>query len=115
MAPVALMHEPINEMCVVFLFGTVASRLGFMVTLVQAEFPDCEAFVEVAPGRLQRLKIEFENENRNFLKHGHDPKGCDLIVCWKHNWPECPVEVLALREVILGQQREGDKLLASSH
>jgi hypothetical protein len=74
-----------------------------MVTLVQAEFPDCEAFVEVAPNRLQRLKIEFEKESRNFLKHGHDPNGCDLIVCWEHNWPECPVEVLALRDVILGQ------------
>jgi hypothetical protein len=24
-------------------------------------------------------------------------------VCWEHNWPECPVEVLALRDVILGQ------------
>jgi hypothetical protein len=91
-------------MGVVFLFGTQAARLGFMVTLVQAEFPDCEAFVEVAPNRLQRLRIEFEKESRNFLKHGHDPNGCDLIVCWEHNWPECPVEVLALRDVILGQQ-----------
>jgi hypothetical protein len=103
MAPVTLMHEPINEMAVVFLFGTQAARLGFMVTLVQAEFPDCEAFVEVAPNRFQRLKIEFEKDSRNFQKHGHDPNGCDLIVCWEHNWPECPVEVLALRDVILGQ------------
>ena len=103
MAPVTLMHEPINEMGVVFLFGTQAARLGFMVTLVQAEFPDCEAFVEVAPNRFQRLKIEFEKESRNFLKHGHDPNGCDLIICWEHNWPECPVEVLALRDIILQQ------------
>ncbi len=107
MAPVTLMHEPINEMGVVFLFGTQAARLGFMVTLVQAEFPDCEAFVEVAPNRFQRLKIEFEKESRNFLKHGHDPNGCDLIVCWEHNWPECPVEVVALRDVILGQLGPG--------
>jgi len=99
-APVTLMHEPINEMGVVFLFGTQASRLGFMVTLVQAEFPDCEAFVEVAPNRFQRLKIEFEKESRNFQKHGHDPNGCDLIVCWEHNWPECPVEVLELSSMI---------------
>jgi hypothetical protein len=59
--------------------------------------------VEVAPNRFQRLKIEFEKDSRNFQKHGHDPNGCDLIVCWEHNWPECPVEVLALRDVILGQ------------
>lgn len=96
-------------MGVVFLFGTQAARLGFMVTLVQAEFPDCEAFVEVAPNRFQRLRIEFEKESRNFLKHGHDPNGCDLIVCWEHNWPECPVEVLALRDVILGKQNLPEK------
>ena len=93
----------------VFLFGTQAARLGFMVTLVQSEFPDCEAFVEVAPGKLQRLKIEFENESRNFLKHGHDPKGCDLIICWKHNWPECPVEVLELRSVMAQSILEADQ------
>jgi Homing endonuclease associated repeat len=109
MAPAALVHEPINEMGVVFLFGTQAARLGFMVTVVQAEFPDCEAFVEVAPNRLQRLRIEFENESRNFLKHGHDPKGCDLIVCWKHNWPECPVEVLELKSIMANGILEVDR------
>jgi hypothetical protein len=30
----------------------------------------------------------------------HDPKGCDLIVCWEHNWPECPLEVLELRAIV---------------
>jgi len=25
-------------------------------------------------------------------------KGCDMIICWKHNWPECPLEVLELRK-----------------
>jgi hypothetical protein len=55
----AFVHEPINEMGVVFLFGTQAARLGFMVTLIQTEFPDCEAFVEVAPKRWQRIRIDF--------------------------------------------------------
>jgi hypothetical protein len=70
MVPAALVHEPINEMGVVFLFGTVAERLGFMVTLVQAEFPDCEALREIGPRRWQRVNIEFEYESRNFLRHG---------------------------------------------
>ena len=26
--------------------------------------------------------------------------GCDLIVCWRHNWPECPLEVLELSEAV---------------
>jgi hypothetical protein len=24
----------------------------------------------------------------------------DLIVCWRHDWPECPVEVIELRALI---------------
>jgi len=60
-------------------------------------------------------QIEFEKESRNFLKHGHDPNGCDLIVCWEHNWPECPVEVLALRDVILGQLAPGKQNLPLRH
>jgi hypothetical protein len=99
MAPAAFVHEPINEMGVVFLFGAVAERLGFMVTLVQAEFPDCEALREVGPRRWQRVNIEFEYESRNFLRHGHEVSGCDMIVCWIHNWPECPLEVVELREI----------------
>ncbi|HEY5029176.1 MAG TPA: hypothetical protein VIK39_12260 [Candidatus Angelobacter sp.] len=54
----------------------------------------------VGDDKWQRIKIEFEYENRNFLKYMHDAKECDLIVCWKHNWPECPVEVLELRAEI---------------
>jgi hypothetical protein len=103
MVPAALIHEPINEMGVVFLFGTVAEKLGFMVTLVQVEFPDCEALREVGPRRWQRVRIEFEFESRNFLRHAHCAAECDLIVCWVHNWPECPLEVVELREV-MGRQ-----------
>jgi hypothetical protein len=33
-------------------------------------------------------------------KHGHDPKKCDVIVCWVHNWPECPLEVIELSKEI---------------
>jgi len=99
MVPAPLVHEPINEMGVVFLFGVKAAELGFMVTLIQTEFPDCEALREVAPRRWQRVRIEFEHESRNFLRHGHDVNGCDLIVCWIHNWEECPLEVVELRKL----------------
>jgi hypothetical protein len=30
----------------------------------------------------------------------HDPAGCDIIVCWEHNWPECPLEVVELKKAI---------------
>jgi hypothetical protein len=97
-----LRHEPVNEDGVVFLFGMVARELGYLVEAVQAGFPDCEAKRQVEAGKWQRVRIEFEYESRNFRDHGHSPEGCDVIVCWRHNWPECPaeLEVVELRSVI---------------
>jgi hypothetical protein len=23
-----------------------------------------------------------------------------VIVCWEHNWPECPIEVIELRSLV---------------
>jgi hypothetical protein len=60
----ALGLAPTNEMGVVFLFGTLAKELGFMVIRLQSGFPDCEAFREVEPGRWQWVRIEFEYESR---------------------------------------------------
>jgi hypothetical protein len=88
---------PINEMGVVFLFGAVARQMGFVVTRIQQEFPDCEALRQVEPGRWQRVQIEFEFASRNFLAHGHRAEECDLIVCWEHNWAGCPLEVVELK------------------
>jgi hypothetical protein len=75
--------------------------LGYAVSRVKAEFPDCDAFRELGPNKWQPLRIEFEYESRNFLLHKHPVLGCDLIVCWKHNWPECPLEVLELEKVVM--------------
>ena len=91
-----LAHAPVNELGVVFVFGMMARRLGFVVHRLQAGFPDCIAMREVAPGVWQRVRIEFEFESRNFLKHKHRRDKCDVIVCWKHNWKDCPLDVVEL-------------------
>jgi hypothetical protein len=88
-----LLHEPVNEGGVVFAFGMMARRLGFAVRRIQRAFPDCEALREVSRNQWQMVRIEFEFESRNFVLHQHDPNGCDVIVCWVHNWPECPVNI----------------------
>src|SRR5579885_1444266 len=55
-----LRHEPVNEQGVVFLFGMVARELGYLVEAVQAGYPDCEAKRQIAPGKWQRVRVEFE-------------------------------------------------------
>jgi len=100
MFPGPMAYAPVNEMGVVFLFGWMAPQLGYVVHWLQSEFPDCELMRRVGEDKSQPLKAEFEYESRNFLKHMHDVKGCDLIICWRHNWPECPIEVLELRSLL---------------
>ena len=98
----AMAHAPTNELGVLFLFGIVAADLGFRVERLQAAFPDCEAKREVAPGKWELVLLELEIYSRNFKSHRHDPRGCHGIVCWKHNWPDCPewLEVIELSKVV---------------
>ena len=97
-----LTNAPVNEMGVVFLFALVAWDLGFQVEALWGRYPDGHAKRQVAPGKWQNVWIEFEYESKNFLLHGHDPKKCDVIVCWRHNWKECPeeIEVVELGKII---------------
>lgn len=95
-----LSFAPTNEAGVMVLFGGLARELGFSVLRMQIGFPDGEVLREIAPNRWQRVRIEFEYESRNFLAHQHPESGCDLIICWRNNWPECPLEVIALSDYV---------------
>jgi len=95
-----LRHAPINESGVIYLFGMVSHELGFMVEAVHAAFPDCEAKRHIGENRYQRVRIKFEYKSSNFISHGYDPAGADMIVCWVHDWQDCPLEALELKSVI---------------
>jgi Homing endonuclease associated repeat len=97
-----LRHEPVNEQGVVLLFGMLAKHLGFLVEAVQNGFLDCEAKRQIGPERWQRVNIEFEFQSRKFRDHRHPLNGCDVIVCWRQNWDDCPkhIEVVELSSVV---------------
>jgi Homing endonuclease associated repeat len=111
LTPWTMLHAPTNEQGVLYMLGVLSGHLGMVATLIQTSFPDAEIMREVEPGRWQRIAAELEYESRNFLIHGHDPEGCKMIVCWIHNWPECPehIEVVELsRELakLMGDLRD---------
>jgi hypothetical protein len=49
--------------------------------------------------------VEAASRAGAFRDHGHDPAGCNVIVCWEHNGEDCPVEILELRSIL--DQLEG--------
>ena len=93
---------PTNEQGVLLILGAVSSDLGLFITRVQTEFPDVEALREIGPNQCQKTYWELEYESRNFLEHMHPLKeaGCDGIICWINNWPDCPLEVIELKSVV---------------
>ena len=103
-----LRRAPINELGVVFLFGLLSKQLGFDVEAVHSAFPDCSAkrLIDPKRNRWKQVRIEFEFASRNFHLHQHEHEHCDLIVCWIHDWQECPIEVIALKDEIGKLRRE---------
>lgn len=95
---VAMKYAPVNELGVVFLFATIAKKLRMRVELIQAAFPDCIAYRKTGRGE-RKVRIEFEYKAKNFVAHKHDPKKCDMIVCWENNWQNAPkhIEIIELR------------------
>jgi hypothetical protein len=95
-----LQHAPMNEMGVVFLFAHLCEKLRFSVDYITTYFPDCVAKQKLPNGKWRQRYIEFEYKSNDFVQHGHNIEDCDLIVCWEHNWKDCPVEVIALKEKV---------------
>jgi len=96
-----MQHAPLNELGVVFVFGMLAKELGFIVEAIRAAYPDCEAKRQDEDHKFwKRVMIEFEYASSGFLKHRHDVSRCDLIVCWIHDWKDCPIEVLELSKIV---------------
>ena len=93
-----LRHAPINEQGVVYLFGMVSRELGFYVEAIQQGFPDCEGkyLYDQKKNLWAKARIEFEFCASSFKDHGHDPGGCDFVVCWINDWPDCPMTVIEL-------------------
>ena len=89
----------IDEKAVIFLFGRIFRFLNFDdVTVGHEKAGDLDAWAWNERDMRDTI-IEFEATSRNFDIHKHDPKKCNLIVCWEHNWKQCPsnIEVLELK------------------
>lgn len=103
-----LNYAPLNEKGVILLFGYYLQDLGIShVEEIKAGFPDAIAMRSIGDGTYQRVRIEFEFKSSSFVKHGHDIGERDLIVCWVHDWHNCPIEVIELSTALFGGEKDG--------
>lgn len=94
-----LIYGPLNENGVIFLFSKIHDRLGINIEAIQATYPDAKGRRKTSKG-WEDIWIEFEYKSSQFKLHKHDPKECDIIVCWENDWKDCPIEVIELKKVI---------------
>lgn len=87
------MFVPENEQGVVALFFMQSIGAGWNAIEIGASYPD--ALIE---RNGVQWRVEFEYVSSNFVAHKHDPRRCDMIVCWKNDWIDCPLPVVALCE-----------------
>lgn len=92
--------SPTNEMGVVALFIEFRNALGFpIVEVIRTRFPDAAVFQEAAKGYVRKY-IEFEFKSSGYKSHVKSKRKCHYVVCWEHDWKDCPVDVIELRNEI---------------
>lgn len=99
-----LSFAPEDRVGVIYLFGMIAYELGFTIESIRSEFPHAEGTrmtsPEVPSAPQERVRIAFELKSTDFKTRKRDDARCNLLVCWSHNWEDCPLEVLELKSTI---------------
>lgn len=98
-----LRFAPVNRLGVAYLFGMICHELGYILETPRNGAPDFEARRSLDTDGRQwghlTLSFDFRSSDlRQRLLSNDDP--CDLLICWIHDWPECPREVMELRKII---------------
>ncbi len=98
---IGLNNYPLTEMDVVFMFSKLHEELGFpYIVKMQTEYPDIQALDE----HNDMIRIEAEYRASHFIQHGHQPEGCDVVVCWESDigddWPDHWPQIISLREYL---------------
>ena len=90
-----LLYIPRNEFETIVLFSYLASKLGYMIEMVRAEFPDA---VLIKDG--EKINCELEHLSSNYLQHGHPQDGTCICICWRKDIEIKGVETFSLEEYL---------------
>lgn len=86
-----IMFKPTNEQGLIVYFAQKAAEHGWEFVKVGTEFPDAVLIING-----EEWRVEFEFLASNFLMHQHDPRKCDLIICWENDYPKSALPILAI-------------------
>jgi len=91
---------PTNEMGVVALFIEFRKELGFpIIEIIRTKFPDSVVFENSSEGYIRKY-IEFEFRSSGYKSHLKSKRKCHYVICWEHDWKDCPIPVIELKNEI---------------
>ncbi|NLI16704.1 MAG: hypothetical protein GX409_10515 [candidate division Zixibacteria bacterium] len=103
-----IVYAPINRAGVLLIFSRLLDEFEM---LVEETAEDCSYIIarrrvdtgQPGSNRWERVRIALAYESLEMQpanKTDTDFDGtADLLICWQHNWPECPLETFELRSI----------------
>ena len=93
---------PIDTRGVIFLFGMVSEELNFVVESFGSD-KFCFSGKRNRSSKeekWEKVNVGFALNSLDLEKSGRLTKNCELLICWKHGWKNCPAEVLELSSTL---------------
>lgn len=93
---------PVDVEGVIFIFGMICEELSFIIEAFNTEMPCFEGKrrLDGSGKKIQDVKIGVYHKSYDLKTKSGSVTDCDIIVCWEHDWNDCPVEVLELKAVL---------------
>jgi hypothetical protein len=103
-----IVYAPVNRAGVLLIFSRLLDEFDM---LVEETAEDCRYIIarrrvdtgQPGSSRWERVKIALAYESLEIQEDenvGTDSYGtADLLICWQHNWPDCPLETFELRSI----------------
>ncbi len=95
-------YAPVDTRGVIYIFGLVSEELSY---IIESFGDDKRCFggkrnLSLENEKWEAVSIGFALNSSDLKSSGRISKNCQLLVCWKHEWKDCPVEVLELSTVL---------------
>lgn len=84
-----------NEMGVIVEFAQHCEQAGWEIVRINGGYPDATIRNRTTG---ETLEVEFEYASSCFRAHKHDPRKCDLIICWKADDQEVTLPLWVVSE-----------------
>jgi hypothetical protein len=89
-----VVYAPINRAGVLFLFSRLLDEFDMLVEQIAEDCNFIIALRRLEPG-WERVKISLALKSSDL--HTDSNIDGDLLICWHHDWPECPLKTFELK------------------